>query len=261
MVRLTEVSIVMARISERSRHRHSAVAAHSVGQMLILKATGPLCDAVEDLDRATRLALCRAPRGVVCDLSRIVAPSSPGALRRLATIGRHPRDWPATPVAMAGLAPRVGERLSRLPLGPHLVITDAVADALSRIMRTSCPTARQLLLLPRPTAPRVARSFVRQTLSDWGLDAATPAASLVASELVTNAVLHARTDMVLSLATDRGLLRVAVSDNSRRSPQIPSRSQSRGMGLRVVAGAARAWGMLPADTGGKVVWAVLDDSS
>jgi len=82
----------------------------------------------------------------------------------------------------------------------------------------------------------------------------------VTRELINNAVRHARTDMVLSLAQDRGRLRVAVSDNNGGTPDIANDGQRRGTGMRVVAGAARAWGVLPADTGGKVVWAVLSDS-
>ena len=248
----------MARNSERSWHRPNTVRSQTGRQVVILRAAGPLTDAVPDLDRATRYALSRGPRGVICDLSNVVAPGTPGALRALATIGRHPRDWPGVPVAVAGLAPRAGERLCRLPLGYHLVVSDSVAHALSWVLRAGCPAIKRQRLSPHPTAPRAARAFIHQTLSSWQIDDRIPAASLVASELVSNAVVHAGTDLELSLAAHRGCLRLAVADKSRNAPAL-RHGEARGMGLAVVAAHATAWGVLPADDG-KVVWAVLGAS-
>ena len=246
----------MARISERSVHRQSQVTSHGAGQVVILEAAGPLSDAVEDLDRATRLALAAEPRAVVCDLSRVVAPRTPGALRGLATTGRHPRDWPGVPVAVAGLAPHAGERLSRLPLGYHLVVSDSMSHALSCVLRAVCPTIRRQRLSPRRAAPSVARDFTGQTLCDWRLDHLNPVATLVVSELVSNAVTHARTDVVLSLAEHLGRLRLAVADTNPELPVPPGHGQTRGGGMMIVADHAKAWGVLPAQ-GGKVVWAVV----
>ncbi len=250
----------MARISEPALQRQSVVRSHSVGQVVILDVAGPLSDAVEDLDRATRLALAGEPRGVVCDLSRVVAPGAPGALRGLATTGRHPRDWPGAPVAISGLTPRAGERLSRLPLGYHLVVSDSLAHALSWVLRVGCPAVKRQQLSPNATAPKEARDFVSQTLSHWQLDDRVPRASLVASELVSNAVLHARTDLELSLAEHRGCLRLAVADKSRDGRVSPGHGQTGGRGMPLVAAHAKAWGVLPGH-GGKVVWAVLSGAN
>jgi hypothetical protein len=157
---------------------------------------------------------------------------------------------------MAGLAPRAGERLSRLPLGYHLVVSDSVSHALSCVLRAVCPTVTRQRLSPRPAAPSAARAFTGQALSDWGLDHLKPVASLVVGELVSNAVMHARTDLVLSLAEHRGRLRLAVADKAPEPPVPPGHGKTRGRGMVIVADHAEAWGVLPTH-GGKVVWAVL----
>jgi hypothetical protein len=188
----------------------------------------------------------------------VVAPGAPGALRALATIGRHPRDWPGVPVAVAGLPPRAGERLCRLPLGYHLVVSDSLVHALTWVLRAGCPAIKRQRLSPHLAAPRAARAFIHQTLSSWQIDDRIPAASVVASELVSNAVVHAGTDLELSLAAHRGCLRLAVADKSPTAPAL-GHGETRRMGLAVVAAHATAWGVLPADDG-KVVWAVLGAS-
>jgi hypothetical protein len=240
---------------------HHRFRSHVSGRVVVLQVAGPLSDAVEGLDLATRCALAQDPRGVVCDLSQAVEVGESGALRGIATAGRHVRDWPGVPVAVGGLAPRYGARLRRMPLGDHLVVTDSLPAALTRVMQMSCPTVDSRRLAPHPTAPRAARDFVSRTLLDWGLGHRIPAACLLASELVSNAVLHAQTHLELTVAEHRASLRLAVRDHSRDMPLAGhGRGEARGRGLTLIEGLSSAWGILPAADGGKVVWAALDAS-
>jgi anti-sigma regulatory factor (Ser/Thr protein kinase) len=107
-----------------------------------------------------------------------------------------------------------------------------------------------------PAMVAVARQFVRDRLASWeALDYADDA-MLVASELVSNAVLHARTDIQLRLACSRAGVRVEVFDENSRLPILapcPSDATS-GRGLALVSELATAWGVEKRD-GGKVVWA------
>jgi anti-sigma regulatory factor (Ser/Thr protein kinase) len=109
-----------------------------------------------------------------------------------------------------------------------------------------------------PGAPRRARRFVAQVLDDWGYQSLIDDAMVVASELATNAVMHAHSSFTLSLAAGREVVRISIRDASvlpparRESP--PLASSGRGLGL--VAGIATAWGT-EAVPGGKVVWAEL----
>lgn len=105
-----------------------------------------------------------------------------------------------------------------------------------------------------------ARRFVRDTLRAWGREALVDAACLVVSELATNAVLHARTGLVVRLSTrDAHSLRVEVVDSAAGSPRVRDQATAMtttGRGLGIVSELSRAWGVEPSDQG-KVVWAEL----
>lgn len=229
-----------------------------VGQVVVLEVAGHLSDVVEDLDEAIQLALAEGPRGVVCDLSTVQDDAQPGAAEMLATAGRHVRDWPATPVAVACPDPRVQMMLCAEPLGRHLILTDSMPPAVSAVLATPVPTVEKLRLAPHPTAPHASRNFVTRTLLDWGLEPLVPCCCLVVSELVTNSTIHAGTDIELSVAWSMGSLRVTVRDNS---PDLPRQRYTRfdvhGRGLSIVAGLSRSFGVLRTADGGKVVWAVM----
>jgi hypothetical protein len=222
--------------------------------------TGPLSDVIEDLDRAIQVALAEGPRGVVCDLTALIEDVEPGALEMLATAGRHVRDWPGTPVAVACPVRQVRRALSVHPLGSHLVVTESMFTAVSAVLATPTLVVQQLRLAAHPTAPRAAREFVTRTLLDWQLDRISPFASLVASELVTSSSIGAGTDIDLTLTWNLGALRLTVADHGPALPgQRPSSLDLHGRGLTaVVAGRSRTFGVLPAADGGRVIWAVLE---
>ncbi|GIH71721.1 MULTISPECIES: ATP-binding protein [Sphaerimonospora] len=125
----------------------------------------------------------------------------------------------------------------------------------------------------RPQADSVgrAREVTRTTLRQWGLPELSEDASLVVSELVTNAVRYARypvgewSDHPITLV----LLRIAphvllaVSDPSDRipAPKEPDFISEHGRGLYIVETYSQAWGWDPLDHGGKAVWALLRSSA
>ena len=227
---------------------------------MVLEVASPLGDVVDDLDRAIQLALADGPRGVVCDLSAVPEGAEPGAVQMLATAGRHVRDWPGIPVAVACPDPLVRVALSAHPQGGHLIVTTSMLPAVSAVLATPIPDVDCLRLAPHPTAPRASRDFVARALMGWGLGSLIPAASLVVSELVTNSTIHAGTDIELSVAWSLGVLRLTVRDKSPDLPRQwnPQFVDVHGRGLSVVTGLSRAFGVLLAADGGKVVWAVLN---
>ena len=235
------------------------VRTHTDRGVVVLEVAGRLGDVIEDLDRAIQLALADGPRGVVCDLSAVLTGAEPVVVDVVATAGRHVRDWPGIPVAVACPDPRVREALAAHPLGGNLIMTTSVFSAVSMVLMTPTLVVEWLRLSPHPTAPRASRNFVTRTLLDWGLGTLIPAASLVVSELVTNSTFYAGTDMALSVAWSRGALRLTVGDNSPEPPrQRFPQFDRHGRGRSAVAGISRAVGVLPTAEGGKVVWAVLN---
>ena len=121
-------------------------------------------------------------------------------------------------------------------------------------------TAR-LELPGTPVAPSVARLFVRNLCQEWGADEVCDVAELLSSELVTNAVIHAKSPVELAAAYDDSLvLRIEVYDRSPddvdRTPQTPAEGAEGGRGLAIVARLAFRWGVDPCSTG-KRVWFTL----
>lgn len=119
---------------------------------------------------------------------------------------------------------------------------------------TDLPVA-SLELPSLPTSSRLARRFVAERLHSWGAEAAIDDATLLVSELVTNAVVHARTTVDLVVRHSRGTIRVEVLDrgNGIAQPAFPGPDDVSGRGLGLVQAVAPRWGV--EDTpGGKVVW-------
>ncbi len=102
------------------------------------------------------------------------------------------------------------------------------------------------------------RRFVSVTLASWGLKALEPLASLLTSELATNAVRHARTRFAVAIALDSRELRVQVIDGSKRLPREGKTTtlSSSGRGLMIVRAVASQYGVEVLN-GGKSVWFTL----
>lgn len=115
--------------------------------------------------------------------------------------------------------------------------------------------------LPRaPESVATARRLVRTALAAWRLEQLADSATLVVSELVTNAVQHARCDAVRVVVTrpSPSTVCVAVVDKSRVQP-VPCRASEHdegGRGLALVGLLAEKWGTDPLPWG-KRVWAEL----
>ncbi len=108
-----------------------------------------------------------------------------------------------------------------------------------------------------------ARRLVQDAAADWGVGEATAQnAALAMSELVTNAVLHAGTEIGVSVCRLGRGMRLEVRDGSSRLPVVgvervedllSTRSMT-GRGLALLSATADRWGAdeMP---GGKVMWA------
>lgn len=99
--------------------------------------------------------------------------------------------------------------------------------------------------------------MVRSALADCPQDEVRDTAELLTSELVTNALLHAGTDLTVHIEScdGDGSVRIAVDDGSDRAPQLgdPNGEDLGGRGLPLVASLATRWGWEPLPIG-KRVW-------
>lgn len=117
--------------------------------------------------------------------------------------------------------------------------------------RTALPSSAQSV--------RAARRFLREALAAAGFDGddgdVGDVAELLVSELVSNAVLHARSEIEIAVTVLGNTVRVDVQDGSprgvvRRRHRLDSAT---GRGLMLVDRMAASWGVQPREQG-KVVW-------
>ena len=113
----------------------------------------------------------------------------------------------------------------------------------------------ELALDPVPASVGVARRFMRDMVGAVDEDT-LDTVLLLASELVTNAILHAHTPVELGAVVDGGLVLVCVADRLPTEPLTPldhSGHRPGGRGLALVADLSERWGTATW-TGGKTVW-------
>jgi anti-sigma regulatory factor (Ser/Thr protein kinase) len=225
---------------------------------------------VEALSGAVALALhkCLAdhPEALIVDLSGLLDPRMEsaaiwvGAQRAAAALD------PALQLALC-VPPELplADRLQRLGSREHLPVYARVRQARVAIAGRLAQSDRRCVTVPpEPDAPSIARNLVGDACMAWALPELLQAARLLMSELVTNAVEHARSEVTVVVTRRGSGLQLAVADCSDEVPRLtrlrpPRRGyplDERGRGLQTVAGTATAWGTLPTPTG-KVVWAHL----
>jgi anti-anti-sigma regulatory factor len=201
--------------------------------------------------------LAEQPTALLVDLSGLVV-TEPLALPVFVAVGRQAARWPGTPVLLCG-PDRVMARLlqaaafRRLPVFGSL---DAARDHLGGGGH-ALPTMTEELL-PVSGAARQSRNVATDACLRWDLPELVAPASLISSELVSNAIDHAGTMMTLRLSLGTGYLFIAVRDGSPLEPVAarPTLHSDRGRGLFLIEATAHSWGYLPASDG-KVVWASL----
>ena len=111
-----------------------------------------------------------------------------------------------------------------------------------------------LSLDPEPEAVPQARAWVRSVLEGWPEDL-VDAARLLVSEVVTNAVLHARTPVTVSVKAAAAGAVFEVEDGHAAGP-LPKHfgaDSPTGRGLLLVESLAKEWGVTPTSAG-KIVW-------
>ena len=124
--------------------------------------------------------------------------------------------------------------------------------------QTDDPTTYETTLPAEPGSAPLARSAVERHCGRWDLSELCDDATLIVSELVSNAVRHAGTVIGLRLRrTDRGI-RLEVTDGSVRPIRrtTPGVLDEGGRGLALVDALATHYGV-EGHPGGKTVWAEL----
>ena len=132
----------------------------------------------------------------------------------------------------------------------ELLAVTGVLDVVDRAIEQARAT-----LAGELQSPSAARRFVDETLRRWDCEEQLDVVSLLVSELVTNAVVHARSDVEVGVQLTHDGIRIDVMDTSVAAP-VARRAEpydTSGRGLELVNSLATRWGV---DRGpnGKSVW-------
>ncbi|GAA0282279.1 STAS domain-containing protein [Cryptosporangium japonicum] len=227
----------------------------------VLQLVGDLrLGAVHQVRGALLKCLVECPEAVIVDLSRAHV-SSTTTLSVFGAVSRRAADWPVVPLVLTASPPDVRDRLEPVTRLWQIPVYASLDEALAEAVRHPPPVRRERLeLRPGTMAMPRARAMVAEACREWGLSDLVLPAELIMSELVSNAVQHAGTDLVASVVLRRDLLHLTVSDGNpnppRKSPGYPPIGALKGRGLLLVDEFASGWGCLPIE-GGKVVWAII----
>jgi anti-sigma regulatory factor (Ser/Thr protein kinase) len=205
-----------------------------------------------------REALADGPSAVIVDVSHLVV-AADAALAPVLGLAGEAERWPGATIAFCGADALVTSAAERAGFSDKVPLLDAAAAA---ELTRSLPLAqrRTMTVRPGPAAPAASRDFTTEVCAEWGLGRVTGLAELIVSELVTNAVLHARTEIGMTLRLSEDTLSIAVRDRDMRPMAPPSATtfgaptDEHGRGLLLLDAMADAWGSTPT-ADGKVVWA------
>jgi anti-sigma regulatory factor (Ser/Thr protein kinase) len=203
--------------------------------------------------------LAREPVAILVELSGMTV-TEPDAAQAFAMVSRQADIWPGTPVLLCAPTPATATLITNAS-GDSLPLFRTIGDGLSAL--TGHDEHISELLHPVPGAARRARDIVTEACLRWDVPHLTPRAVLVASELVSNVVVHAHTVMTLQARLRPRFLYLAVYDGSHAEPVRRDGDNANtldGRGLQLVERASARWGYLRR-TDGKVVWASLATSA
>jgi anti-sigma regulatory factor (Ser/Thr protein kinase) len=162
-------------------------------------------------------------------------------------------------MVLTGAGEGLAARLRGLRIHRSVPLVDDPALAPAHLHRRPERVARHRDLPVDLAAPAMARALVREACADWSATGAEDAAALVASELVSNAVQHARSTCRISVAVDGTGLRIGVRDHAPGHvprPRPVDLSRPAGLGLHLVAMVSSEWGV-HSHPDGKTAWAVI----
>jgi len=195
---------------------------------------------------------------VFVDVSGLTV-SWPSALAILPTVLAKAGGWPLARLVLIGPGDALRRKLREARISATVPVAEDWPEAHRLIERRPDVVIRWRDIPGDTDAGLLARAASWEVCQDWELTELGIPAAIVATELVTNAVRHARTGCRLTFTVHRFGLRISLRDN-RRASEAELRAIRAGNGSRsglvVVRELSRRWGVMP-DEHGKTVWAVL----
>jgi len=148
---------------------------------------------------------------------------------------------------------------------------DDVALLLTRLSSEQRAAVERRLPV-QPMSLPIARNWLGDVVGVWGTAGQLPAgpssddlldtAQLLLTELLSNALRHSETPILVAAALQDGRLRVDVTDSGHRMPKLRQArpGETAGRGLQLVDSLSSSWGVTPLEHG-KRVWFELDPAA
>jgi anti-anti-sigma regulatory factor/anti-sigma regulatory factor (Ser/Thr protein kinase) len=227
--------------------------------VVVLRATGQLNLSSAPVFRAAMLkCLTDQPTAVLVDAEGLTV-ADDIHLKVFAAVARHAAAWPSIPILVCAARPQVTAALTRLSIDRHVTVCASALEG--RVWAASRPLPNKIhdRYLPTVAATGTARRLVHDACRRWGMSELAPVAGLVVTELVGNAVRHARTPVDLAITRTQRYLHLAVRDYAHQPARLVGPSEEDhpgGRGLLLVEAFTTCWGCIPTRDG-KVTWATL----
>ena len=209
-----------------------------------------------------RSALARyaseCPTAVIVDLADLDVANRGLLVLFVAAAQRASAQW-GVPLLLCCARPDIARRISLFR--PFTEVYDSRGSAMD-MLDGRVARWRHQGFPPVPKSAALARHLVTQACTDWRLAALSEPATMIVSELASNAIEHAATAFDVTVSYTTAYLRIAVQDGGPALPPwVPNGApdlvtSDRGLGLYIVDATATAWNTT-AITDGKIVWALL----
>jgi anti-anti-sigma regulatory factor/anti-sigma regulatory factor (Ser/Thr protein kinase) len=202
--------------------------------------------------------LADQPTALVVDLAELTVDDDL-VLTLFDTINRRAAEWPGAAILLAGPPEQLAAAMRRNGLDRRMSVFPSKAEAVEEARLRPLPLRIREIYLPARDAPAHARGVAAQACEAWALPEFSGVVQVIVSELVANAVVHARTLLELSLTLRGRHLHISVRDGDQqvvRPNDVVADDAENGRGLLVVGAMATCWGVIRTGDG-KVVWATL----
>jgi len=197
---------------------------------------------------------CRLPGADAFDILPDLRAAAPDA--RVVLVSGHDAADLRVASRSAGAVGYLTKETPARCLGTELDALVGLVDAVEQLLAEASRRFEQ-----DTQTPRAARRFVTEALDGFDeMGELTDTVTLLVSELVTNAVLHAGSDVEVMVRLTSTAARIEVTDASPEAvaPRDAASDEDSGRGLALVGTLARRWGVRPAPGGGKTVWFEVD---
>lgn len=172
---------------------------------------------------------------------------------RIVVLSGLPREEFESTVRAAGAVGYLEKDLSPLALPDSLLTLAGFLDVVSEALERASARLDQA-----PESAGMARRFVTRLMREWRCEEVLGNVEVAVSELVTNAVVHARSSVDVTVSLRAHDVRVDVVDwgGGRPELRIPAEDEGSGRGLLIVDSMSTAWGV-DEGPGWKSVWFVV----